>query len=311
MKDNFSETPSSSSETENLRSLKMFEKWKSTVDKISFIEKIRHKISYIAWRQHKRLVTLYSKKTLRGMKRDPEFIKKDFKVGVLSPVALKLLRNCVERSPTVSRNNNDLIPGYSFDKYDYMLDREWRDSFRFLDLAVKGVPALGHRDFPEINLRFYVMREVDGEMRRGVVFLREVTPRRIVEWVARSVYNEPYETLPMRSAVSAARTEYELHQSNEWQGIAAEPSSDWQEPEAMEEFFIEHYWGYNTQADGRTMEYEVTHPKWQTRSVDLTRFDLDLKSLYDAEWAEALAGQPDSIVLADGSEVTVFSGARI
>ena len=184
-------------------------------------------------------------------------------------------------------------------------------SFRFLDLAVKGVPALGHRDFPEINLRFYVRREVDGEMRRGVVFLREVTPRRIVEWVARSVYNEPYETLPMRSAVSAARTEYELHQSNEWQGIAAEPNSDWQEPEAMEEFFIEHYWGYNTQADGKTMEYEVTHPKWQTRSAGLTRFDLDLKSLYGVEWVEALAGQPDSIVLADGSEVTVFSGARI
>jgi uncharacterized protein YqjF (DUF2071 family) len=63
--------------------------------------------------------------------------------------------------------------------------------FRFLDLSVKGVPALGHRDFPEINLRFYVRREVDGEVRRGVVFLRELTPRRMVEWVARAVYNEP------------------------------------------------------------------------------------------------------------------------
>ena len=183
--------------------------------------------------------------------------------------------------------------------------------FRFLDLAVKGVPALGHRDFPEINLRFYVRREVEGEVRRGVVFLREMTPRRIVEWVARSVYNEPYETLPMRSAVSAARTEYELRQANEWQGMAVEPNGEWREPQAMEEFFIEHYWGYNTQADGRTMEYEVTHPKWQTRSASLMRFDLVFKSLYGAEWAKALAGQPDSIVLADGSEVKVFSGARI
>ena len=59
--------------------------------------------------------------------------------------------------------------------------------FRFLDMAVKGVRALGHRDFPEINLRFYVRREVDGEVRRGVVFLRELTPRRMVEWVARAV----------------------------------------------------------------------------------------------------------------------------
>ena len=51
--------------------------------------------------------------------------------------------------------------------------------FRFLDLAVKGMPAVGHRDFPEINLRFYVQREVRGEIRRGVVFLRELTPRRM------------------------------------------------------------------------------------------------------------------------------------
>ena len=192
-------------------------------------------------------------------------------------------------------------------------DRYWVSlvGFRFLDLAVKGVPALGHRDFPEINLRFYVRREVEGEVRRGVVFLREMTPRHIVEWVARSVYNEPYETLPMRSTVSAVRTEYELRQTNEWQGMAVEPNGEWREPEAMEEFFIEHYWGYNTQADGKTMEYEVKHPKWQTRQAELTRFDLDLESLYGTEWAAALVGQPDSVVLANGSEVAVFSEERI
>ena len=183
--------------------------------------------------------------------------------------------------------------------------------FRFLDLAVKGVPALGHRDFPEINLRFYVRREVDGEMRRGVVFLREVTPRRIVEWVARSVYNEPYETLPMRSAVSVEQTEYELRQANEWQGMAIEFNGEWCEAQAMEEFFIEHYWGYNTQADGKTMEYEVTHPKWRTRSAKLTRFDLDVEALYGQDWAEVLGGVPDSIVLVEGSVVKVFSGACI
>ena len=129
--------------------------------------------------------------------------------------------------------------------------------FRFLDMVVKGVRALGHRDFPEINLRFYVRREVDGEVRRGVVFLRELTPRRMVEWVARVIYNEPYQTLPMRSAISETQTQYELQQAGQWQGMAVKPPGDWRGPNPMEEFFIEHYWGYNTQADGRTMEYEV------------------------------------------------------
>ena len=183
--------------------------------------------------------------------------------------------------------------------------------FRFLDLAVKGVPALGHRDFPEINLRFYVRREVDGEVRRGVVFLCELTPRRIVEWVARAVYNEPYKTLPMRSAVTETQTQYDLEQSYEWQGMAARPTGDWRAPNPLETFLIEHYWGYNQQTDGGTMEYEVSHPKWRTRPAELARFDVDVESIYGSEWAKVLGAAPDSVVLADGSEVAVFSGARI
>ncbi len=183
--------------------------------------------------------------------------------------------------------------------------------FRFLDLAVKGMPAIGHRDFPEINLRFYVRREVDGEVRRGVVFLRELTPRRIVEWVARAVYNEPYQTLPMRSAATETQTQYELQQAEEWQGMAARPTADWRGPNPMEIFFIEHYWGYNRQGDGGTMEYQVTHPKWKTRAAELARFDLDVEALYGTEWGSVLSQQPDAVVLADGSEVEVFSGERI
>ena len=185
--------------------------------------------------------------------------------------------------------------------------------FRFLDLVVKGMPALGHRDFPEINLRFYVRREVAGEIRRGVVFLSELTPRRIVEWVARAVYSEPYKTLPMRNEIGKIKTQYELKQAGKWQGMAVMPVGDWREPAAdsIEAFFIEHYWGYNRQPNGGTMEYEVTHPKWRARPGELTRFDLDVKALYGQDWAEVFGGAPDSIVLAKGSAVKVFAGARI
>ena len=46
--------------------------------------------------------------------------------------------------------------------------------FQFLHMSVKGMPAIGYRNFPEINLRFYVKRHVNGETRRGVVFIREI-----------------------------------------------------------------------------------------------------------------------------------------
>ena len=203
-----------------------------------------------------------------------------------------------------------LPPGTELNLFD---DAHWVSlvGFRFLDLSVKGVPVLGHRDFPEINLRFYVRREVDGEFRRGVVFLRELTPRRMVEWVARAVYNEPYQTLPMRSTVSEKETRYELQQVDQWQGMMASATGDWRVPNPAEEFFIEHYWGYNRQTDGGAMEYEVTHPKWRTRPVELARFDMDVERLYGSEWAKVLGATPDSVVLADGSEVAVFSGERI
>jgi len=89
------------------------------------------------------------------------------------------------------------------------LDR-WRGTlyvsavgFLFRDTRVLGVPVPAHRTFPEVNLRFYVRRDVAGETRRGVVFVRELVPRRAIALVARVLYNEPYLALPMRYALAA------------------------------------------------------------------------------------------------------------
>jgi hypothetical protein len=79
----------------------------------------------------------------------------------------------------------------------------------------------------------------------------------------------------------------------------------------MELFITEHYWGYNTQRNNDSMEYQVEHATWRTRSVDLDRYDLNLNEIYGSQWEEALAGEPDTIVFAEGSEITVYSGNRI
>src|SRR5438874_884078 len=57
--------------------------------------------------------------------------------------------------------------------------------FLFLDTHVLGVPAFFHRDFEEVNLRFYVWREVREERRRAVVFIRELVPLPLVAGAAR------------------------------------------------------------------------------------------------------------------------------
>lgn len=48
--------------------------------------------------------------------------------------------------------------------------------FLFRDTRVLGLTVPGHTTFEEVNLRFYVRRHVGGEVRRGVVFVRELVP---------------------------------------------------------------------------------------------------------------------------------------
>ena len=78
--------------------------------------------------------------------------------------------------------------------------------FRFLDTRVLGMSIRGHRDFDEVNLRFYVRRYAeDGRWRRAVVFIRELVPRRAIATVARWFYNEPYSAVPMRHELEMAK----------------------------------------------------------------------------------------------------------
>jgi uncharacterized protein len=68
--------------------------------------------------------------------------------------------------------------------------------FLFLDTRVMGLPIPFHRNFEEINLRFYVRRRADDGWRRGVVFIKEIVPRAAVALAARCLYNENYVALP-------------------------------------------------------------------------------------------------------------------
>src|SRR5437667_2945790 len=62
--------------------------------------------------------------------------------------------------------------------------------FLFLDTRLLGLPIPLHRDFEEVNLRFYVRRKSADTWRRGLVFVRDLVPRRAIALVARACYGE-------------------------------------------------------------------------------------------------------------------------
>jgi uncharacterized protein YqjF (DUF2071 family) len=191
--------------------------------------------------------------------------------------------------------------------------------FRFLDTRVLGVRVPGHVDFEEVNLRFYVRRREGGEWRRGVVFVRELVPRRAIAWTARLMYNEPYRSLPMRHAIergpdgAPSTVRYEWRRAARWEGLrlrvrgAARPVT----PGSEAEFITEHHWGYTRQRDGSSIEYAVEHPSWLVHDASEPVLDADVRTLYGPAFAEPLSATPRSAFLAIGSPVTVHRPRRL
>src|SRR6201984_2732425 len=73
--------------------------------------------------------------------------------------------------------------------------------FLFLDTRLLGLPIPLHRNFEEVNLRFYVREKSADTWRRGVVFVRELVPRRAIALVARAFYGENYVAVPMKHQI--------------------------------------------------------------------------------------------------------------
>lgn len=192
--------------------------------------------------------------------------------------------------------------------------------FRFLDTRVRGVPVPWHRNFDEVNLRFYVRREFRaGVVRRGVVFVRELVPRLAIALIARAVYNEPYRAVPMRSSApsvateSPGRVQYEWRTSGHWQHVGATTlgSPALAASGSEQEFVTGHFWGYTRQRDGGTVEYEVEHAPWRIWPAREPSLDADVLGLYGPAFADALCRQPRSAFVAEGSAVRVHAPVRI
>ena len=115
--------------------------------------------------------------------------------------------------------------------------------------------------------------------RRGVVFVRELVPRRAIALIARTLYGEPYLAVPMSHRIdhSAAglRVVYTWRRAGR-RGIAfrirSRAATGDRQPAPEEEFITEHYWGY-TKRGTRTSEYEVEHPRWKMWRGDRSRFE--------------------------------------
>jgi uncharacterized protein YqjF (DUF2071 family) len=183
--------------------------------------------------------------------------------------------------------------------------------FLFLDTRLLGLPVPLHRDFEEVNLRFYVRKKSADTWRRGVVFVRELVPRRAIAIVARVFYGEHYLALPMKHDIEHVdlrlKVEYSWRRGSKWESLRVIASG---EPLVIPagshtEFITEHYWGY-TRVRAGCSEYRVEHPRWKVWNANEFELSADVAALYGEQFVEPLRAPPRSAFIAEGGPVSVL-----
>ena len=182
--------------------------------------------------------------------------------------------------------------------------------FMFVNTKLLGIKIPFHINFEEVNLRFYVKRNEKGESKRGVVFIKEIVPKSAITFVANTIYNENYETLPMKHSweekEEKLNVSYQWKTSKLWNKIEVNVKNGKKEIEDNSEieFISEHYWGYSKDKN-KTTEYEVKHPKWKYYPLINYNINVDFLETYGKAFEFLNKQKPTSVFLLEGSEIFV------
>ena len=185
------------------------------------------------------------------------------------------------------------------------------------DLRILGLPVWPRR-FAEINLRFYVRPADRSDDRKGVVFLKQLVPHRLIALGARCFSREPMSVLPTAMSHEfepveppngdvRQRLRYGWRNYGRAEGlrVASSGSTYLAKAGSLDEFLTARYWGYNGQSGGRVRTYRITRDAWSLAPVVDYELDCDARSLCGAPLGDAMSEPPASVLLATGSHTRV------
>lgn len=184
--------------------------------------------------------------------------------------------------------------------------------FLFDDVKLRGWTIPFHKRFPEVNLRFYVRYKDREQWKRGVVFISEIVPKPAISWVANTIYKEHYSTMPVtqhmnkQSGLLSVSYTWTKKSVQHQLSVTADPEARPLASNSFEEFITEHFWGYSGKPDGKTVEYQVAHPRWNIFPVKGYDVRCDFGQLYGTRFAFLNQQTPVSVFLAEGSTVEIF-----
>jgi hypothetical protein len=165
------------------------------------------------------------------------------------------------------------------------------------------------------------------------VFIKEIVPKSIIAWIANTLYKEHYIACKMnhkwefREKEKGEREKDDtLNVSYSWEnphvrhcgaprsnlfqysnGISVEVENKKLEIAvgSGEEFITEHYYGYSKFDEKITGEYKVEHPRWMVYPVMDYTIKCDFGKNYGSDFKSLTGMKPNSVYLAEGSEIKV------
>jgi uncharacterized protein YqjF (DUF2071 family) len=183
--------------------------------------------------------------------------------------------------------------------------------FLFKNTSIFGIPIPFMGTFEEVNLRFYVIRKVGNENRRGVVFINETVPNKLVAWVANKLYKEHYIAIPTwhewNFTEDKKEVKYQWKVNSAWNSIrvVASTTKCKMEVGSIEEFIFEHYFGYTKVNSEKSIEYKINHPSWEINTINNYQIECDFAAFYGNDFGVLNLTKPHSVMLADGSDISV------
>ncbi len=148
-------------------------------------------------------------------------------------------------------------------------------------------------------------------IQRGVVFVNETVPYKVVAWMANKLYKEHYTVVPTRHALkiedNIKAISYEWKVKNEWNAIEIKAStkSEVMLADSFEAFIFEHYYGYTKISDTVTEAYKIKHPSWKINKVLHAKINCNFNEMYGTAFGHLSTVNPDSVFVAEGSAIAV------
>jgi uncharacterized protein YqjF (DUF2071 family) len=182
-------------------------------------------------------------------------------------------------------------------------------------LRVYSLPFPFYRHHAQVNLRFYVRyRTGPTSWRHGVVFINQIIPHRVIAWAVHRIFKETVICRRVDERIEKTGSNRELVEYS-WPWLqhrlyirtAFRRHEQERVPAADRDFFVQRYWGYSGLRGGGCLEYNFSHPPWDTYRGDVAAAAA-VREFYGPPFSEILRSDPDSAFGCSGSEITLALG---